>query len=259
MKFWTWPQQRSPRRAIWAPAPKTSPTVSGIRRRTLYYYFPSKEAALAAICEFGVNDFIAHLRDILASPLSSAEKLHAAVADHLMPLRTRPQADYIRVFIRHRHELPDGPRHAVAALARDYQSLIERMFVEGIASGEFRSSLNPQLATLALLGLCNSVIAARTCPPPSALTTSSTSTADRHRRDTRTLPRARVTLNTAMIGGEERHQTWNPTSVYESCTARPTSTGSLPSSSGRFSALPVRLRKPRPMPATSGGTSTAAF
>jgi AcrR family transcriptional regulator len=137
----------------------------GIRAASLYYYFPSKEAALAAICEFGVNDFIAHLRDILASPLSSAEKLHAAVANHLMPLRTRPQADYIRVFIRHRHELPDGPRHAVAALARDYQSLIERMFVEGIASGEFRSSLNPQLATLALLGLCNSVIAARALPP----------------------------------------------------------------------------------------------
>ena len=110
----------------------------GIRAASLYYYFPSKEAALAAICEFGVKDFIAHLRDILASPLSSAEKLRAAVANHLMPLRTRPEADYIRVFIRHRHELPDGPRHAVAALARDYQSLIERMFVEGIASGEFR-------------------------------------------------------------------------------------------------------------------------
>ena len=146
------------------PAPKTSPTASGSGRRVLYYYFPSKEAALAAICEFGVKDFIAHLRDILASPLSSAEKLRAAVANHLMPLRTRPEADYIRVFIRHRHELPDGPRHAVAALARDYQSLIERMFVEGIASGEFRSSLNPQLATLALLGLCNSVIAARALP-----------------------------------------------------------------------------------------------
>jgi AcrR family transcriptional regulator len=136
----------------------------GIRAASLYYYFPSKEAALAAICELGVKDFIANLRGILARPVSSAEKLRAAVANHLMPLRTRPEADYIRVFIRHRHELPDRPRRAVAALARDYQSLIERLFVEGIASGEFRGDLNPQLATLALLGLCNSVIAARALP-----------------------------------------------------------------------------------------------
>src|SRR4051812_8493346 len=49
----------------------------GIRAASLYYYFPSKEAALAAICEFGVRDFIAHLRDILAKPVSSAEKLRA--------------------------------------------------------------------------------------------------------------------------------------------------------------------------------------
>ena len=41
----------------------------GIRAASLYYYFPSKEAALAAICEFGVKDFIAHLRDILARPV----------------------------------------------------------------------------------------------------------------------------------------------------------------------------------------------
>ena len=38
------------------------------------------------------------------------------------------------------------------------------MFVEGIASGRIPQRLNPQMATLALLGLCNSVIAARALP-----------------------------------------------------------------------------------------------
>jgi AcrR family transcriptional regulator len=136
----------------------------GIRAASLYYYLPSKDAALAAVCELGVRDFIENLQRIIAGPESSADKLRTAVANHLAPLRAHPAADYIRVFLRHRHELPDGPRQAVAKLAAEYQSLIEKLFVEGVATGEFRSDLDPKLATLALLGLCNSVIAVRSLP-----------------------------------------------------------------------------------------------
>jgi AcrR family transcriptional regulator len=136
----------------------------GIRAASLYYYLPSKDAALAAVCEFGVREFIENLRGILAGGQPAAEKLRSAVANHLSPLRSHPAADYIRVFLRHRHELPDGPRQEVAKLAAQYQALIERLFLEGMASGEFRSDLDPKLATLALLGLCNSVIAARALP-----------------------------------------------------------------------------------------------
>ena len=94
----------------------------GIRAASLYYYLPSKDAALAAVCEFGVQEFIENLRGILAQDDSAAEKLRAAVANHLSPLRSHPAAHYIRVFLRHRHELPDGPRQKVAKLAAQYQA-----------------------------------------------------------------------------------------------------------------------------------------
>lgn len=136
----------------------------GIRQASLYYYVPSKEAALAAICELGVKDFTENLRKILAQPIPAAEKLRAAIANHLSPLRSRPEADYIRVFLRHRHELPDGLRQTVSALARTYHSLVEQLFAEAIGTGEFRSDLDPKLATLAMFGLCNSVIGARSLP-----------------------------------------------------------------------------------------------
>ncbi len=141
----------------------------GIRQASLYYYFASKEAALATICELGVKDFIGHLRDILASSMPAAGKIRAAMANHLSPLRTRPEADYIQVFIRHRHELPDALRHKIAALAREYQAAIEELFVTGISTGEFRSDLDPKRATLAFLGLCNSVISARSLPHSSTI------------------------------------------------------------------------------------------
>jgi TetR/AcrR family transcriptional regulator, cholesterol catabolism regulator len=136
----------------------------GIRQGSLYYYFSSKETALSAVCELGTRNLIDQLREILASHAPATAKLRAAIANHLLPLRSPPDADYSRVFIRHRHELPDGARQKIAGLARTYQSLIEQLFTDGVASGAFRGSLDPKLATLALLGLCNSVISARTLP-----------------------------------------------------------------------------------------------
>jgi AcrR family transcriptional regulator len=141
----------------------------GVRQASLYYYFPSKEAALAAICELGVKDFISNLQAIIAEPIAVADKLRAAIANHLAPLRRHPDADYICVFLRHRHELPNGPRQAIAALAHAYQDLIEQLFAEGIETREFRNDLDRKLATLALLGLCNSVITNRGVPRSSTI------------------------------------------------------------------------------------------
>jgi AcrR family transcriptional regulator len=141
----------------------------GVRQASLYYYFPSKEAALAAICEHGVKDFISNLRAIIAEPISDSDKLRAAIANHLAPLRRHPDADYVCVFIRHRRELPNGPRQTIAALAHTYQELVERLFADGIAARQFRADLDPKLATLALLGLCNSVITSRGVPRSSTI------------------------------------------------------------------------------------------
>lgn len=141
-----------------------------IRQASLYYYLPSKEAALAAVCERGVRAFIGNLRAILEqNDAPIAERIHAAVANHLRPLAEQPYADYIRVFLRHRHELPPEPRAVVARLAREYQGLIERLFTEGVARRELRSDLDTHLATLAFLGLCNSVISNRSLPQSSSI------------------------------------------------------------------------------------------
>jgi hypothetical protein len=101
-------------------------------------------------------DFIDNLKDIVARRDPASEKLRAAITNHLRPLRSHPAADYIRVFLLHRHELPNGPRQEVGRLARTYQGLIQQIFIDGIATGEFAGDLNPELATLGLLGLCNS-------------------------------------------------------------------------------------------------------
>ena len=115
------------------------------------------------------QDFIDNLKDIIARRDPAPEKLRAAITNHLLPLRSHSAAHYIRVFVLHRHELPNGPRQEIGRLARTYQKLIQQIFTDGIAAGEFAADLNPELATLGLLGLCNSVIAARSLPPTSTI------------------------------------------------------------------------------------------
>lgn len=136
----------------------------GIRAASLYYYLPSKDAALAAVCEHGITSFIENLRRIIESDEPAVEKVRAVVSNQLSPLRRQPDADYVRVFLRHRHELPEPARKRMVGLTHEFQSLVERVLAEGVAKGEFRRGLDPQLAMLALLGLCNSVIGAHSLP-----------------------------------------------------------------------------------------------
>lgn len=125
----------------------------GMQQGSLYYHFPSKEAALEEVCQVGVADFVEGLAPIVDGDAPPAEKLRRAVANHLAPLRGK--RDYVRVFLFERHHLPRETRGQVAALSRDYEALLERLFAEGAAAGAFRPGLDPRMAVLALNGMLN--------------------------------------------------------------------------------------------------------
>lgn len=127
----------------------------GIRQASLYYYFGSKEEALEQVCMLGVEGFVERAAAIASTPGSAAERIRALVAAHLAPLGDR--RDYVRVFLRERGHLPDVARRRVGRLSRRLERLVEGVFAAGVASGELRADLDPRLATLALLGMCNAV------------------------------------------------------------------------------------------------------
>jgi AcrR family transcriptional regulator len=125
----------------------------GMQQGSLYYHFPSKEAALEEVCQVGVADFVEGLVPIVAGAAPAGDKLRAAVANHLGPLREK--RDYVRVFLFERHHLPRETRGQVAALSREYEELLERLFREGEAAGAFRRGLDAPMAVLALNGMLN--------------------------------------------------------------------------------------------------------
>jgi AcrR family transcriptional regulator len=131
--------------------------VLGMRQASLYYYFDSKDAALEVVCASGVEDYVVRAQKILRGPGNAADKVARLVFQHLAPMAER--LEFTLVFLGERRFLPAPARKRIRTIERRYERLIERVIEQGVAAGEFRSDLDPRMATLALLGLGNSAAA----------------------------------------------------------------------------------------------------
>jgi AcrR family transcriptional regulator len=129
--------------------------VLGIKQASLYYYFSSKEAALELVCLRGVEGFFEAAKAIAARPKSAQERLALLINSHLSPLVDR--ADFVKVFLNERQYLPTESRRRIGRWSRGLERIFEEVINEGIAKGEFRAALDPRMATLAILGMCNAV------------------------------------------------------------------------------------------------------
>lgn len=126
-----------------------------IRQGSVYYYFPSKEAALEEVCYWGVDDFVHTLEQVAAADCPPEEKLRRAVHSHLAPLETIP--DHMRVFLNLRRNLPAKSRATLGRLTRRYEAIVETIVAEGVKDGTFAADLDCRQAALAMIGMCNSV------------------------------------------------------------------------------------------------------
>ena len=131
--------------------------VLDMRQASLYYYFDSKDAALEAVCADGLADYAERAQLILREPGRAADKVAKLVFQHLAPMAER--LDFTLVFLGERRFLPAPARKRIRAIERRYERIIERVIEQGVDAGEFRSDLDPRMATLALLGLGNSAAA----------------------------------------------------------------------------------------------------
>ena len=129
--------------------------VLGIKQASLYYYFSSKEAALELVCLRGVEGFFDAAKAIAARPESARERLALLINSHLSPLVDR--ADFVKVFLNERQHLPTESRRRIGRWSRGLERIFEEVIKEGIAKGDFRAALDPRMATLAILGMCNAV------------------------------------------------------------------------------------------------------
>lgn len=130
--------------------------VLGMRQASLYYYFPSKEAALELVCLRGTDGFVEAAEAVVESAGTPLGKLKRLIAAHLAPIETK--RDYVKVFIDERRYLPDASRRRLGRLSRRIERCFEHVILAGIADGSIRRDTDARLAMLAVLGMCNAVI-----------------------------------------------------------------------------------------------------
>ena len=130
--------------------------VLGMRQASLYYYFPSKEAALEEVCARGTDGFVESAERVMQQDVPPLEKLTLLIASHLAPIET--MRDYVKVFINERRHLPDASRRRVGRKSRRIERFFEQVIQAGIEDGSIRPGTDAHLAMLAILGMCNAVI-----------------------------------------------------------------------------------------------------
>ena len=126
----------------------------GIKQGSLYYYFKSKEDALSEVCLYGVQDYADRMQAIAANSDTFKEKLTATVTSHLTKYREKNEA--LRVYNAERLYLPESKREKLHELGSGYRQQLERVFEDGVASGELRAGIDCHFASQAVIGLCNS-------------------------------------------------------------------------------------------------------
>jgi AcrR family transcriptional regulator len=130
--------------------------VLGMRQASLYYYFPSKEAALEEVCARGTDGFAESAERVMQQDVPPLDKLTLLIASHLAPIET--MRDYVKVFINERRYLPDASRRRVGRKSRRIERIFEQVIQAGIDDGSIRPGTDAHLAMLAILGMCNAVI-----------------------------------------------------------------------------------------------------
>ena len=125
----------------------------GIQQGSLYYYFKSKEDALARVCLFGIEDYVTRMEATARSDQPFEAKLFATLSSHLGSYREKNEA--LKVHNSERLYLPVEKRQKLKTLGSRYRQLLEDMFESGIASGALRPGVDAHFAAQSVIGLCN--------------------------------------------------------------------------------------------------------
>jgi AcrR family transcriptional regulator len=126
----------------------------GIKREGLYYYFPNRPEILIAIIKplgLQLRDRVREIREGDASP---EEKMRLTVENHLMRFENRFADSKITLRDDYFSEA-DIVLAEMQPIWDDYERLWIEIIEEGQKKGVFDKSLEPRIAHLGILGLCN--------------------------------------------------------------------------------------------------------
>jgi TetR/AcrR family transcriptional regulator, cholesterol catabolism regulator len=125
----------------------------GINRASLYYYVGTKEELLVALIEEPAYAMTRHCREALDSDVPPDEKLRRALRAYIEDLAAYPEVFLLFNESQHIAAIPEADD--IVANADAYGKALLAIIEQGVASGAFRSDLDPRLVMLGILGMHN--------------------------------------------------------------------------------------------------------
>ncbi|SHN46732.1 TetR/AcrR family transcriptional regulator [Cryptosporangium aurantiacum] len=121
----------------------------GIRKASLYYHYPSKDAILLEIHEEMIEHLLGRARERTGSP---TERLRGVMRDLVELMELFPGR--LQIFFEHYRELPAAERAASTAKRDEYHAILVGILRDGVEAGEFAID-DVELTALSILGSCN--------------------------------------------------------------------------------------------------------
>ncbi len=125
----------------------------GVTKGSFYYHFKSKEALLMHIHLSYIDDLLSRQDRILVSEHSAEKKLVRIV--ELLIRDIEDQGAIGQVYYRELRHLTPENADVIRKKRADFRDKIEMVIQKGMTEGEFRASLDPRMATFAILGITN--------------------------------------------------------------------------------------------------------
>ena len=130
-----------------------------IKQGSLYYYFPSKEAALEAVCLKGITWFNSHLQEFVDDEQASFAQIIDGIIDLMMEM-IDDYGDYLTVFHTDHRCIPDQRRaKAIAKHEAVYRAHYNTLFSRAQERGEIGTHWDIETAVRAFTGLMTSITA----------------------------------------------------------------------------------------------------
>lgn len=126
----------------------------GVTKGTFYYYFSSKEELLMDIHLSYIDDVLNHQNDILLNETKSCKNKLLDIV-HMLINKIKNQGSSARIFFREMKNLSQDRLSLIMEKRDLFRFNVEKLIVEGMEKGEFRSDLNASIVTFGILGMTN--------------------------------------------------------------------------------------------------------
>jgi AcrR family transcriptional regulator len=124
----------------------------GYTKSVVYYYFTNKNEILWQIFLRMCERYLATINEVIEQDLPPQEKLKQILYRHCLNVMT--QRDWTAIFFRDESELLPEQADFMRKHKRDYDAVLEGVFLEGVANGSFKQ-IPAHIAVSGFLGMCN--------------------------------------------------------------------------------------------------------